>query len=610
MATTAGCLPATASSEGTVIEDPSDLESFVDDAIETALDEHNIVGASVAVVQGGGPTLAKGYGEIGDEASATADDAAFQIGSVSKPVVATALMRLIESGSIDPNADIGHYLESVSNPGSDSHNITVADLVTHTAGFEERFQGTWVDDTDDLRSLEDVLEKERPEQVREPGTITSYSNYGTALAGQVIADVYGTSFEHAVADLVFEPLEMDQSTFKQPASDLDATVSTGYSAAVGEPEPQPELLLELAPAGAMTTTAADMAQFLRAHLGDTDEQGPLLASDIIERMHETWFTHHEALDGTAFGFLEETRGDERLLWHNGAIPGSFYSYLLIAPEQNIGLFVSYNTDTGSVAANEFVDSFVEKYISSVTSDTLEPSGQPERADELAGAYRGVRVDQTSYAKFSSTLQAGSIDVQVENDGTLITERGGGKTHWVEIEPLVFQEATGERMLAFGEADDEIEFLYIGFSAFEQISWYDSGVLQAGLAVVTTLGLLSGIIGWPIARTWRCYQGERDFKPPWSRPPRSARWVAGGSAICLLGFVFGLGLLLIAYPYTLLSNPPLTFRVLLLLPVLAVAGTLASGGYVLLAWRDQYWNQLSRIHYTLVVASAVGFCWLL
>ena len=647
------------------------LESFVDDRMDSLLADHDVVGASVAVVHDGDVELAAGYGES-DRADGTPvdpDETAFRIGSVSKPLVWTAVMQLIEDGRIDPREPVDTYLESVSIPEIDDEPITMAHLATHTAGFEERFRGTWVDDPDALRPLPDVLNAEQPERVRPPGDVASYSNYGAALAAQVVADVAGTSFEAYVEEHLFDPLGMDRATFGQPVPD-GIDVATGYTAALGTTQAAPELFLEIAPAGAATATASDMAQFLRAHLeGGVVDGERILESETVERMHEQWFTHHEALPGIAFGLLEDERDGVRLLEHNGAIPGSWYSYVLLVPEYDLGLFCAYNTNTGAAANGEFVDSFLEEYLPAESDPAAdgrapEPDGSPDRAAALEGTYRGVRIAESTHARLSSTLQAGTVDVSIDEDGYLVTDVGG-PDRWVQRpeEPLVFEAVDGDETLAFRERNGEVTHLFLGFQAFERISWYESLAVHGGVAGVTTLGMLSGAVGWPLARAKRRFAGEdssdganaagtvsTDGEGPTSsadstvpdthveprmgdgegetgpleqgrererergRPTTMlsgarARWIAGGAIACLFGFVAAMIALLLVEP-TLLSSPPPAYDVVSLLPLLGALGTAAAAVCAAVAWREGYWRRSSRIHYALVVGSAAGFCWLL
>ncbi|THE66451.1 class A beta-lactamase-related serine hydrolase [Salinadaptatus halalkaliphilus] len=639
--------------------DLENLESFVDERMAALLAAHDIVGASVAVVQDDTVELVTGYGDTGlEDGTAVDEETAFRIGSVSKPLVWTALMQLIEDGRIDPDADVREYLESVSIPETGDEPITVAHLATHTAGFEERFQGTWIDDPDERRPLADVLEAEQPERVRPPGVVASYSNYGTALAAQVVADVTGSSFDEYVEQSVFDPLEMTDATFNYPRPDDDTTVANGYTAAAGTIQSVPEIFLEIWPAGSATATATDMARFVRAHLGDGSvADGRILEPETVATMHDQWFTHHGALPGTAFGLLEGERQGTRVLEHDGALPGSFYSYLLFVPEYDLGLWLGYNTNTGAVANAEFLDAFFEEFLpAGADSRPSEPDGRPDQGEALEGTYRGVRVAESTHAKLSSSLQAGTIEVTVDESGYLVTDAGATIERWVEREPLVFDALEGDDTLAFGETGEDITHLFTGFHAYERIGWQDSMSVQGTVAGLASLGMLSGVAGWPLAWAGRrvlagdddttmdtdssaaasergnvdaqdagsadsnerahsdgggesSTAGFRDrFRIP--APHARPRWVAGGASACLFGFVAGTIGLLLMFPYTLLSDPPLSYTVLTILPLLGTVGAVTALGYAIVAWRDGYWGRWSRLHYTIVVASTIAFCWLL
>ncbi|WP_245779433.1 serine hydrolase domain-containing protein [Halostagnicola kamekurae] len=706
--------PSSGRSRSLELQDLDDLESFVDETMRRTLEEHDVVGASVAVVHDDEIVLAEGYGDASiDGPAVDAAETRFRVGSVSKPIVWTAVMQLIEAGQIDPDEDVRTYLESVPLPETEWEPITMAHLATHTAGFEQRYAGTWVRDPDDVRSLPTVLSEEQPDRVRPPGSIVSYSNYGAALAAQVVADVTGTPFERYVRENVFDPLEMDTATFEQPVPDESGTtVATGYTTLTGTPTESPGLNFELAPAGSMSATTTEMAQFVRAHLnGGVVDGDRILEDETVAEMHERWFTHHERLDGLSFGLLERSRGiggnasddgesttgesaddddstggrsagnastggESRLLEHDGQIPGSFHSRLLLAPEHDLGLFLSYNTDSAANASTTFIDAFLEEYLpleESADAAVPGPDGRPERADELEGSYRGVSTSESEPAKLWSVAQAGSIDVSIADDGALVTELGG-ETRWIEREPLLFRAEDGDDFLAFGEDGGEIRYLFLGFQAFERRSWHESMSVHAGVAGATTLGMVSGAVGWPLARGWRWLRSdgesgatshadpdaaiETDSDDPrpsnadsssvaesvgrteasgasggktrqarqeagssrgserttqsssLTDPRRWGRWTAGGAIACLFGFVFGVVGLLLVYPYTLLSDPPLAFEALFALPLLGIAGTAVSAFYAITAWREGYWSRRSRIHYTLVVCAMAGFCWLL
>ena len=582
-----------------------DLSTVVDEAFADAMAAHDIVGAAVAVVEGDDVVHRAGYGTADGERPVDPAETVFRIGSVTKPLVATALMALVEAGELDPEAPIGEYLTAIDPSEPAERALTVADLVTHTAGFEERFRGTWVDDPGDRRSLPTVLAEEQPSFARAPGERMAYSNYGWALAGQVLADVHGTDWETALEELVLEPLGMTRSSARQPPTDLEDDLATGY---VLEGLPGPELALEVAPAGSAVASVTDLARFARAHLGAAVNGERLLAEETLATMQDTWFTHHERLAGSAFGFLEGRHGTERVCWHNGAIPGSFYTHLAMIPDRDVAVAMVFNTSTGAQAAGDLVDTVFETLVPSEPPPVPEPDGAPHRADELEGTYRGLRVDESTDARLPTTLQAGRLDVTVGEDGTLIVD-GGSRSEWVEVEPLVFARRDGSEFLAFQETDGEITHCARDWQSFERVGRLESPWLHGAVATGGSLALLSAVLGWPAWRAWRYHQGDRTLTAPWEHPASAAKWTVLPVVAALTLFVVLLVAGLAIEGATLLSDPPLYYRAALFLPVVAAGATLLAVVYAGRAWLEGYWGLPQRIHYTLVVLGALGLVWL-
>ncbi|AXR80894.1 serine hydrolase domain-containing protein [Natrarchaeobaculum sulfurireducens] len=603
-----------------------DVESFVDAEIDRLLEAHAVPGATVAVVLGDDIVLAKGYGEANRETgtAVSGEETLFRIGSVSKPFVWTAVMQLAETGAVDLETDVTEYLESVSVPSFDDGTddpITLAHLATHTAGFDEQLRGLFLDSPEAVRPLEVALEETMPERVRPPGDLISYSNHGTALAAQVVADVTGQPFEAYVEERIFEPLGMDRSTFVQPVPDDRADdVAQGYVHSFGTYQPLSIDWIDVAPAGSMVSTAAEMGEFVRAQLGTVDEPA-VFPGDARDRLHEQWFTHHEELDGFAFGFIEDTWGDHRLVRHDGAT-ATFHSELVLAPEDDFGVFVSFNGDGGGPARVEFIDAFLEAFLPADESDPLEPEGTPAHAEALEGTYRAVRVDRTTEARPVTTVQAPTVDVTVAADGTLYTETGGQTSEWVELEPLVFRAADGDDRLAFRlEDDDRASHCFQGIQAFERQPPLEQTPIQAVLIAASLLVMLSAVVGWPAHALWERFRpgatgGGRGADPGWRQwPPASgnsalegrgpllARLTAGAAVGAVFAFLAGTAaLLLFVYPGTLFSMLPLPYRLLFVLPLLGLVATLVTVAFTVLAWRDGYWGRASRFHYTLVTAA--------
>ncbi|QLH81615.1 serine hydrolase domain-containing protein [Halosimplex pelagicum] len=606
----------------------TDIESLLDDLVESSLEGRTATGATVAVVADGEVALTKGYG-VADRESERPVDATtpFRVGSVSKPVVATALMARVQRGDIDPETPVSEYLGAGLDDAVGS--ATLADLVTHRAGYEMSNEGLWITDPDDLRPLPEALRRWRHARVRPPGEAPAYSNYGYAVAGGVLGAVAEGPFHEAVAADLLDPAGMAASSFRQllPES-LAERHATGYGPgsvyAAGEFP-----YVGIPPAGALSTTADDMSRFMQLHLNDGVVDGErVLAPETVEACQRQWATAHERLPGMAFGFVESDYGDVRTLRHDGGTP-AFYSDLLLVPERGLGLFVAYNGADGGAAAADVLEGFRSELLPDPDSEsgaadgsgdegTRSPDGRPARAEDLGGTYRSLRRSWTWHDRVTTTLQAGTVEVSVADDGALVTTGGSVSNRWVEIEPLVFERVDGSERLAFdtGADGETIEYLHRGANpttAYGRVEGVDRLSLHAVLTVVSLLGLLSAVFGWPAATVVGWYRSGDDAASDsrrWTDRPALARAVAAGAAVAVLAFPVAALVHLAAAPFAVLSAPPLTFAALFALPILGLAGTLAAVGFAVRSWTDGYWGPIGRVHYALVAASLAVACWLL
>src|SRR5262252_2272528 len=225
-------------------------------------------GASIAVVDDFEVAWARGFGvrTIGTADAVTATTP-FQSASISKPVFALAVMRLVEGGTLDLDTDVNRYLTSWQVPanGGWQPRITLRQLLSHTAGVTVHgfrgypASGPW---PTPLEVLQGVPPANTPEVIVDlmPGLAFRYSGGGTTIAQQVVVDVLGRPFPDLMRELILDPLGMADSTFEQP---LPAPMAA--RAAVAHPlNGQPlaggaNVYPEMAAAG-LWTTAADLSR--------------------------------------------------------------------------------------------------------------------------------------------------------------------------------------------------------------------------------------------------------------------------------------------------------------------------------------------------------------
>ena len=169
--------PRTTCHQPASLTDPAELEGFFDDVVARQLAENHIPGASLAVVKEGRVFLANGYGYANLErrTPVVADQTLVRVGSIAKLFTWTAVMQLVEQGKLDLNADVNTYLADVPIPATYPAPITLAHLLTHTAGFEDRQLGITVARAADLVPLGTYLADAMPARVLTLLTVAALS---------------------------------------------------------------------------------------------------------------------------------------------------------------------------------------------------------------------------------------------------------------------------------------------------------------------------------------------------------------------------------------------------------------------------------------------------
>jgi hypothetical protein len=229
--------------------------------------------------------------------------------------------------------------------------------MTHTPGFEDTpLKHLFLRDPGKLLSVDDDLATYRPARVFPPGEVGAYSNYGAALTGSALAHVEGGLWPDVLEAEILKPAGLAHTTGREvyparaglPApmsADLARDLSQAYrwrgAGFIADPF---ELVGGNAPAGAISSTAGDMARYMTLLLagGAIDGHtiyGPATAAAIRTPMRQ--FAGGAAVDG---GFFQSPLGDGLMAYgHNGATM-DFHSNLMIVPALRLGVFVAANTE--------------------------------------------------------------------------------------------------------------------------------------------------------------------------------------------------------------------------------------------------------------------------
>jgi CubicO group peptidase (beta-lactamase class C family) len=603
--------------------DPAELAAFLDDLFARQMQEYHIAGAAVSVVKDGKLFFAKGYG-YADQAEGIPVDPAqtiFRIGSVGKLFTWTAVMQLVEQGKLDLDADINTYLD-FRIPATYPQPITLKHLLTHTSGFEDRQLGSVVADARDLVPVRDWLVAHMSVRVHPPG-YAGYANYNAILAGYIVARVSGQPYDQYIQDHILNPLGMTHSTVRSPLPpDLRPLASVGYTYADGGFQAFPEYIAQPAglPSGMLQASVTDMARFMIAHLQNgsyrdaTTGEARILKEATARQMHSTLYTPDPRLRGTAYGFFDWSDNGRQTLGHTGYAP-PMHSVLLLLPDQNLGVFATYNGKGAGVLTTQhsgFQRTFFDHYYPAPAVAPIQPPVDfAARAGRFVGSYNAYS-SYTTLIKISGLFGGGyTVDISNPGDGTLLLTLEGFQLRIAEAAPLYFRQVDGPFSVVFraddsGRITDLVTDLMPEY-ATAKLAWYETSGFNMALLLGCVLIFLAMI---PIAVIRLIRDRRRSDRNPAPRGARAAQWIILGISILNLLLVGGMmwgsqgGM-----PNELL-DPPWIIKILLGGGVVAAVLTIGALVYALLAWKNRYWGTAGRAYYTLVTVAAVAFVWFL
>ncbi|WP_191621129.1 serine hydrolase domain-containing protein [Marinihelvus fidelis] len=611
-------LVGTAAFAAPTMDDPVALEAFVDGVVEPLMKNNNSPSGVVAIAKDGELIFAKGYGYQDIDSGKAVDPytTLFRPGSVSKLFTWVSVMQLVEQGKLDLDTDVNEYLDSVEIPDTFDEPITLRHIMTHTAGFEDGALGYLIiDDPERAVPLKEAMSKYRQERVNPPGKQTAYSNYATALAGLIVANVSGESFEDYVHNHIFEPLGMSNATFEEPLpAELADKMATSYAFENGDYVEKPfEIVASFGPAGGQSASATDMVRFAQAILngGELDGQRILSEATVREQLSDQ-FSHDERLMGMGLGFYATDLEGHRVMGHGGDTQW-FHSYLGIDAENGLAFFVSFAATGGRIPRSSLTPALYAEYFPRQDAMPEPPADFATRAGRYAGDYGFWR---SNFSKIEKSLGlSGGVKVYpVDNE--LVVAFSGKAKRYVEIEENLFRESNpgasmvpgiSPRQIAFQEdgAGNITGFVMDGlpFMSLRRLATYETAGFNFML-----LGL--SLLVFALVLLKRFYQRERIRKLPAADRSaiRAATWCAAANWIVVIAGVVTIS----AVQDRLFSEVPGLFKAWLVLPILAAV----AGAWLLVklfaVWRGSLlegaWARIRYLGVTLCGLFMIWFYW--
>jgi len=573
-----------------------DVDAWLDGFMPYALESGDIPGAVVVVVKNGQVLTERGFGYADRKAQLPVDPdkTLFRPGSISKLFTWTAVMQQVQAGKINLDADVNTYLD-FKIPPAFGKPITMRNLMTHTAGFEETVKYLITSNPKILKPLGPALKRWVPTRIYAPGDRPAYSNYGASLAGYIVERVSGEKFEDYVQHHIMQPLGMAHSSFAQPLqANLMPNVSKAYQP--GNPEPRPYEMIPLSPAGALAATGGDMAKFMIAHLSDG---GPLLNPETAHLMYAPANYAVPGLPPMALGFYHEDRNGQVIIAHAGDT-NWFHSDLHLYLNAHTGFFVSFNSPGKDGAAHtvrtRLFDEFTDRYFPVKTPNPPTVATAKEHGAAMAGHYISSRGSLTNWLKLIGVV--GETTVTLNPDNTITVSDFRDPAHnpkkWREVGPWQWQEVNGAARLnavvkdgkptAFLSTDLPQVLLFEPAPAGMNAAWIMPMLyLSLGVSLLMALGwpvvaLIRRNYGYKLALTGRALQLHRATRiTAWLFLIITGGWVVVVSSISSNLEAFNGGM-------------DVPMRLLQLLSLIAVAGTALScwNAYALFTAPERRW----------------------
>lgn len=582
LALCAGTLVPAALAQGAPAAKPLtavDAEAWLDGLMPAALRTARVPGAVVVVVKDGQVLVQKGYGFADWDKGVPVDAqrTLFRPGSTSKLFTWIAVMQQVEQGKLDLDADLNQYIDFKIPAHKSGKAVTLRHAMTHTTGFEETARDllTYSDKTP---SLGGVLKAYVPPYVYEPGTTPGYSNYATALAGYIVERVSGMPFDDYIEQKLLHPMGMKQSTFRQPLpAALKDQMSVGYFSQ--DKAGQGFEVISLPPAGSLSATGEDMGRFMltvlnQGRIGNGGE-GQILKPETLKQMFSQVTRPMPEIAGIGLGFYQQDVNGHRAFGHGGDTV-LFHTDLAVFPDDNIGLYVSFNSagenGLGKWLRDRVFEGFADRYL----PDTR-PAAKPQvdeatakaHAQMMAGAHRSSRREDSTFLSLLALLSP--LKVEALKDGRIAIDLAGARSVFREVRPFLWEEEHGKRRIQAVVENGKVTrwamepyaFAFI----FEPVPASASPAALALLCVAVAVTALTALL-WPLVATLRRQHGV-------AAPTRSV----GAVRLACVGVVVALGL----WAATVMALENLDDTTVLL-PLSQLSSLLAFGGGLLAsAW---------------------------
>ncbi|MFY7912981.1 MAG: serine hydrolase domain-containing protein [Emticicia sp.] len=446
--------------------------------INKALIEEGLTGAAWSVVDADGKITYDAVGlsnkETGTHLKPTDK---VHIGSITKTLIATGILRLATENKLNLNDPVSKYLPHLSfeNKWEKNCPITIRHLLDHTSGLTDIRLWQIFSKSAHPNSPLELAFKRDPKVLKvhtQPGSIFSYSNMGYTLLAMIVESVTKEKYESYLDKNLLMPLGMTNSTFQfvsQVGENADKRLAFGH---LDKQKIFPSLPMYLRPAGQFTTTAYDMAIFAKFLLSDGTVNGKMFIDyNYLLQMGKAQNTisiQKGLLVGYGLGAILRDRHGQIGLAHSGNIVG-YHAMLYWFPKFKKAFFISHNMDSETANYERF-NKILIQYLNLDTVLNRPKKVQTKGLEDWAGYYLPVfpKVESFAYADILS----GFTKVKLNDSMVILSpfQKAEKILYQVDKYVLIAEEKSENSHIFYKDSSGKV-FISDAFSTHQKVSGY-------------------------------------------------------------------------------------------------------------------------------------------
>lgn len=319
--------------------------------VRQMMEKQKIVGLSLAVIKNGNPVVNKGYGQANAELNVpVTSETVIRLGSVSKQIFTTAIMKLMEEGKLDIGDSVHKFFPDAPETW---RPITIKNLMSHTSGLQR--EGPAYDNFKIQPDIDIIRSAYSLPLVFRTGEKYQYCNLAYFMLADIIRQVSGMPWEDYIHDKLFVPAGMNNSCM----TDFYRIIpnrANGYMH-FKDTLVNATAMLGIRPSGGFLSTSSDMIRWEKA----LSEKKIILKKENWEKLWEPFIkTSDKAASKEYYGFgwsIDEYKG-HKIIWHGGANIGFRSAYVRFV---NDGLTIIILTNTDEANPRAIVNALADYY---------------------------------------------------------------------------------------------------------------------------------------------------------------------------------------------------------------------------------------------------------